>query len=132
MTPEELQEAIAELKAQGASEEDIAASFYLMFSEGKVNLEQFQALLDAIDYELDEEFLNMDEQTQRTFALNGNGNEVPPSESNEGDNNPAPQREGENDKPREESEDSKDSKDDSSDSPKEDKEEDKAMRLFGK
>ena len=125
MTPEELQEAIAELKAQGASEEDIAASFYLMFSEGKVNLEQFQALLDAIDYELDEEFLNMDEQTQRTIALNGNGNEVPPSESNEGDNNPAPQREGENDE-------SEDSKDDSSDSPKEDKEEDKAMRLFGK
>lgn len=125
MTPEELQEAIAELKAQGASEEDIAASFYLMFSEGKVNLDQFQALLNAIDYELDEEFLNMDEQTQRTIALNGNDNDVPPSESDEGENAPAPQREGENDE-------SEDSKDDSSDSPKEDKEEDKAMRLFGK
>ena len=120
MTPEELQEAIAELKAQGASEEDIAASFYLMFSEGKVNLDQFQALLNAIDYELDEEFLNMDEQTQRTIALNGNDNDVPPSESDEGENNPASQREGENDK------------DESNDSPKEDKEEDKAMRLFGK
>lgn len=128
MTPEELQEAIAELKAQGASEEDIAASFYLMFSEGKVNLEQFQALLDAIDYELDEEFLNMDEQTQRTFALNGNDNDVPPSESDEGENNPAPQREEENDKPAS----SNDDKDESNDSPKEDKEEDKAMRLFGK
>lgn len=125
MTPEELQEAIAELKAQGASEEDIAASFYLMFSEGKVNLEQFQALLDAIDYELDEEFLNMDEQTQRTFALNGNDNDVPPSESDEGENNPAPQREGEKDE-------SDNDKDESNDSPKEDKEEDKAMRLFGK
>ena len=128
MTPEELQEAIAELKAQGASEEDIAASFYLMFSEGKVNLEQFQALLDAIDYELDEEFLNMDEQTQKTFALNGNDNDVPPSESNERENSPAPQREGENDK----TESSNDDKDESNDSPKEDKEEDKAMRLFGK
>ena len=125
MTPEELQEAIAELKAQGASEEDIAASFYLMFSEGKVNLEQFQALLDAIDYELDEEFLNMDEQTQKTFALNGNDNDVPPSESNERENIPAPQREGEKDE-------SDNDKDDSNDSPKEDKEEDKAMRLFGK
>lgn len=122
MTPEELQEAIAELKAQGASEEDIAASFYLMFSEGKVNLEQFQALLNAIDYELDEEFLNMDEQTQRTIALNGNDNDVPPSESDDGENHPAPQREGESD----ESNDSKE------DSPKEDKEEDNAMRLFGK
>lgn len=118
MTPEELQEAISELKAQGASEEDIAASFYLMFSEGKVNLDQFKALLDAIDYELDEEFLNMDEQTQRTIALNGNDNDVPPSESDEGENNHAPQREGE--------------KDESNDSPEEDKEEDKAMRLFGK
>jgi hypothetical protein len=125
VTPEELQEAIAELKAQGASEEDIAASFYLMFSEGKINLEQFQALLDAIDYELDEEFLNMDEQTQRTFALNGNDNDVPPSESDEGENNPAPQREGEKDE-------SDNDKDESNDSPKEDKEEDKAMRLFGK
>ena len=115
MTPEELQEAIAELKAQGASEEDIAASFYLMFSEGKVNLEQFQALLDAIDYELDEEFLNMDEQTQRTFALNGNGSDVPPSESNEGDK-----------------QETRNEPNDSNDSPKEDKEEDKAMRLFGK
>lgn len=105
MTPEELQEAIAELKAQGASEEDIAASFYLMFSEGKVNLDQFVALLDAIDYELDEEFLNMDEQTQRTFALNKE------SES-----------EGEEDKPASSDED---------EGPKEEDEE-KAMRLFGK
>lgn len=105
MTPEELQEAIAELKAQGASEEDIAASFYLMFSEGKVNLDQFVALLDAIDYELDEEFLNMDEQTQRTFALN---NESEP--------------EGEEDKPASSDED---------EGPKEEDEE-KAMRLFGK
>ena len=105
MTPEELQEAIAELKAQGASEEDIAASFYLMFSEGKVNLDQFVALLDAIDYELDEEFLNMDEQTQRTFALNKE------SES-----------EGEEDKPTPSEKD---------EGPKEEDEE-KAMRLFGK
>lgn len=127
MTPEELQEAIAELKAQGASEEDIAAAFYVMFSEGKIDIKEFGALLEAIDFEFVEGFLDLDEETQKTIALRDD-KDAPPSESNEGDNNPAPQREGENDK----STSSNDDKDESNDSPKEDKEEDKAMRLFGK
>lgn len=75
MTKEELESAIEELKEAGNSEEDIACSIYLMFSEGKINLEQFQAILEMLGYELDEDFLNMSEEEQKTFALKSKNDE---------------------------------------------------------
>lgn len=72
MTKEELESAIEGLKEAGNSEEDIACSIYLMFSEGKINLEQFQAILEMLGYELDEDFLNMSEEEQKNVALKGN------------------------------------------------------------
>lgn len=115
MTLDELNEAIDELRAQGESDEDIAAGFYLMFSEGKIDFPQFEALLEAIDYEVDEEFRNMDEHTQRTFALN-NGEE--PSNDKEEPQN-VPNKNGED-------------KVEDNNNEKEDDEEKNAMRLFGK
>lgn len=118
MTLEELNEAIEELRAQGESDEDIAAGFYLMFSEGKIDFPQFEALLEAIGYEVDDEFRSWDEETQRTFALADDGEE-------EGNDKEAPQnvpdKNGE-----------KDIEDNSNDNVEEDDEEKNAMRLFGK
>lgn len=72
MTKKELDEVLEQLQRDGHSDEDIAASFYLMFSEKKINLEQFIALLAAIGYEVDDEFLQMSDDEKRTFALNNN------------------------------------------------------------
>jgi ribosomal protein L12E/L44/L45/RPP1/RPP2 len=115
MTLEELNEAIDELRAQGESDEDIAAGFYLMFSEKKIDFPQFEALLEAIGYEVDDEFRSWDEETQRTFALNDD------------------YKEGENDKESPQNVPDKNGEDKVEDSNNEKEDEEKnAMRLFGK
>ena len=66
MTVEEGKKAIEELKAQGNSEEEIAGSFYLMFVDGKINVEQLDALVNLLGYHLTEEFKNMSPEDQMT------------------------------------------------------------------
>ncbi len=66
MTIEEAKEAIEEIKAQGDEDEDIIAVFYQMFVDDKLTLEDFERLLNAMDYELTEEFLNMSPEDQKT------------------------------------------------------------------
>lgn len=66
MTVEEGKKAIEELKAQGNSEEEIAGSFYLMFVDGKIDVEQLDALVNLLGYHLTEEFKNMSPEDQMT------------------------------------------------------------------
>lgn len=75
MTREDLLSAIEELKQGGQSEDDIVASIYLMFSEGKITLEQFKAIISLMDYELNEEFLKMSLEEQKTCALKNNNDD---------------------------------------------------------
>ena len=65
MSIEELQKAIEEMKAQGQSEEEIAGAFYLLFRDGKINLEQLEALVNQLGFELSEEFKAMDPEMQK-------------------------------------------------------------------
>lgn len=65
MSIEELQKAIEEMKAQGQSEEEIAGAFYLLFRDGKINLEQLEALVNTLGFELSEEFKTMDPEAQK-------------------------------------------------------------------
>ena len=66
MTVDEAREAIEELKAQGANEEEIAGSLYLMFVDGKLDVKQFEALVNLLGYHLTEEFLAMSEDEQKS------------------------------------------------------------------
>lgn len=70
MTVKEIEEVIEMLKNQGNSEEDIAASFYLMFAEKKIDLNQLRALLAVLGYDLSDEFLKLSEEEQRKMFLN--------------------------------------------------------------
>lgn len=70
MTLREANEAIESLRKEGHSDEDIAASFYLMFSDKRVDLNQFKALLAVLGYELSEDFLKLSEEEQRKIFLN--------------------------------------------------------------
>ena len=65
MSIEELKKAIEEMKAQGQSEEEIAGAFYLLFRDGKINLEQLEALVNVLGFELNEEFKAMDPEQQK-------------------------------------------------------------------
>lgn len=108
MSIEELKKSIEEMKAQGQSEEEIAGAFYLLFREGKIDLEQLEALVNVLGFELSEEFKAMDPEMQKEAGyevLDENAGQKPEKNSEE-------------------------EKQDQEDSGKEDEEE-KAMKLLG-
>jgi hypothetical protein len=126
MTIDEAKEAISEMKAQGSSEEEIAASFYLMFVDDKIDVKQFDALVNLLGYHLSDDFLAMGTEQQKTQGF-GQSDEKQENVSDEevelaknDETNPFKNKQESEDKESEKSEDSEDS------------EEDKAMKLFGK
>ena len=132
MTVQEAQKVIEELKAQGNSEEEIAGSFYLLFKEDKINVEELEGLVNLLGYHLTEEFKSMDPEQQKTNGYKEIG-EDSQSEGEEEKVQEQPKEE------KEESEDDKamnlmglknDKKEDEGDA--EEDEEKKAMKLFGR
>ena len=110
MSIEELTKAVEEMKAQGQSEEEIAGAYYLLFRDGKIDLEQLEALVNNLGFELSEEFKAMDPEQQKE-----EGYEVLEEEANE---------------PQETSEEKEEKPAESAEASEED-EEDKAMKLLG-
>lgn len=111
MTLKEAQEAISEMKAQGGTDEEIAASFYLMFVEDKLNVDQLNALVNLLGYHLTDEFLAKDTEAQKREGFKEKEPEDMPKETIEA------------------------AKDEKTNPVKEDEDEDeekKAMKLFGK
>lgn len=131
MTIDEAKEAISEMRAQGNSDEDIAASFYLMFVDDKIDVNQFNALVNLLGYHLTEEFLAMGTEQQKSegFSKTDEAQEgVTDSEveaAKDDETNPFKGKE-----------EQKEEKPENSNEPaKEDSDEDeekKAMKLFGK
>ena len=66
MTLKEAQHAIEELKAQGETEETMLATFYSMFIDDELTVEQLGDLCELIGYELTDEFRNMSPEDQKT------------------------------------------------------------------
>lgn len=89
MTIEEGRKVIDELESQGASKEEIAGAFYLLFRDDKIDSEQLEALVNLLGYELNDEFKNMSPEDQKE-----NGYELT---NDPKDNIPTPPREGEDD-----------------------------------
>lgn len=133
MTIDEAKEAISEMKAQGSSEEEIAASFYLMFVDDKIDVNQFDALVNLLGYHLSEDFLAMGTEEQKTQGFSKSeekAEDVSDKEvelAKDDETNPF------KNKQESENEDSKDSKE-SEEKPEESEEDEekKAMKLFGK
>lgn len=72
MIVEDMKDIIQNFKNEGHSDEDIISSIYLMFSNGKITFEQFEAIIGFIGYDVSEALKNMDDEEKRTFALSGN------------------------------------------------------------
>lgn len=66
MTVEEAKKMIEELKAQGNTEEDIVAGFYMMFCDGDIDVNELGDLVQLVGYELTDEFKNMSLEDQKT------------------------------------------------------------------
>lgn len=66
MTIEEGKKAIAELKSEGNSEEEILFGFYRMFQEDEIDIDVLEALTHLVGYELTDEFKNMSPEDQKT------------------------------------------------------------------
>ena len=137
MTVEEARKVIDEMEAQGASKEEIAGAFYLLFRDDKIDSEQLEGLVNLLGYELNEEFKNMpvEEQKENGYELTNDSNEnvqTPPRED-------APQSTSNNEDDEEKKADKlfNGGKDSSKEAPKstsddEDDEEKEAMKLFGR
>lgn len=101
MTIDEGKKAIEELKAQGNSEEEIAGSMYLMFKNGEITVEELEAFIGLMGFELTEEFKNMDSESQKEkgYELTNEGEAEPQEEQKEQEN---PKDDGDNDEEKEE------------------------------
>lgn len=66
MTPEELKKAIDQLKAEGHSEEEILGSFYKMFQNDELTLDELDGIVNMMGYHLTDEFKGMSPEDQKT------------------------------------------------------------------
>ena len=134
MTVQEGQKVIEELKSQGNSEEEIAGSFYLLFRDGKIDVEGLEGLVNLLGYHLTDEFKAMspEQQKEEGYELLDEEQENPQEEPQEENNEEKDEKDEEK-----EAMDLFERKDGSANSPKEegasDEDEEKnAMKLFGK
>lgn len=139
MTVEEARKAIDEMESQGASKEEIAGAFYLLFRDDKIDTEQLEALVNLLGFELNDEFKNMgpEDQKEKGFELTGDAEDNVPTPPREGEEEPTSS----NNEDAEEDEEAKASKlfegkDSKSETPEketdDEDEEEKAMKLFGR
>ena len=145
MTVEEARKAIDEMESQGASKEEIAGAFYLLFRDDKIDTEQLEALVNLLGYELTDEFKNMgpEDQKEKGFELTGDAEDNVPTPPREGEEEQEEASTSSNNEDAEEDEEAKASKlfegkDSKSETPEketdeeDEDEESKAMKLFGR
>ena len=128
MSVDEAKEAISEMRAQGNSDEEIAGAFYLMFVDEKLDVNQFNALVNLLGYHLSEEFMAMSPEQQRTQGFA----EQDTPEEGITDKQVEAAKDDETNPFKEENSDKKEEPAQNDKPEKEDDEEEKAMKLFGK
>ena len=90
MTVDEAKSAIQELKAQGLTDEGIAASLYKMYTEDKLDLDQFGSLVKLVGFDLSDEFMELPDEEKKKqnvgeFGMSDEGEESNESSSSEND-----------------------------------------------
>lgn len=132
MTKEEFQSLVAEYKEKGMSNEDMAMIFGKMFQDDALDRNEYEACLNAIGFELSEEYKQLpDEELKAKAVVKADSNEEKPEEGKEPPAAPkeSPEESPKEDKPEEKEEEVEiESKEESKGS---DEEEEEAMKLFG-
>lgn len=90
MTVKEVEGAIAQLKAQGLSEQDILGCFYKLFQEDHIDVEELGALCAVLGYELSPDFLAMGEEDQKAkgYEEDPDGSDIEEAKEHEGGEEP--------------------------------------------
>lgn len=66
MTIDEAKKTFDEMKAQGATEDEILGTLYLLFQKENLDLNQLESLINVLGYELTESFKAMTPEDQKT------------------------------------------------------------------
>lgn len=69
MTLEEAMAAIEQFRAEGESDEDMLRSFYMMYANGDITLDDLRALTELVGWHFTEEFEAMSEEDKKTKGL---------------------------------------------------------------
>lgn len=79
MSEEELQKTFEQMKAQNVDDQSILGGIYKMFQDGKINLEQLDAIANELGYQLSDDFKSLPEEQQKTVGDSPNpiGNTAP-------------------------------------------------------
>ena len=136
MTIDEAKKTFDEMKAQGATEDEILGTLYVLFQKGDLDVNQLESLVNVLGYELTESFKAMspEDQKKKGFETTDEKAENVSSEDVEkakevGDD----PEEKENDKEKDDDSEDDDSEDDDSedDDDEDDESEENLNRLFG-
>ncbi len=73
MTEQEVKQVIDGLKAEGYSEKEILGSFYKLFQNEELTLDQFDGLVNFMGYHLTDDFKNMSPEDQKTKGFEKTG-----------------------------------------------------------
>lgn len=115
MTGQDFNKVVEQLKAEGYDEKAILGSFYRMFQEDEITLDELEGMVTLMGYHLTEEFKAMSPEDQKTKGVR---------ETDDKEDLP----EGMTDGGKEFNEDEAEAEDDDDDDSEEEK---KAMKLFG-
>lgn len=66
MTIDEAKKTFDEMKAQGATEDEILGTLYVLFQKEDLDLNQLESLVNVLGYELTESFKAMSPEDQKT------------------------------------------------------------------
>lgn len=137
MSVDEGKKVIEQLKAEGHSEEEILGSFYKMFQDDKLTLDELDGFVNLMGYHLTDEFKAMSPEDQKTKGYEeteepaeGVSEEEVEEGKEEGKEAKEPEGEAEDKGEEPEAEEAK-PEDKGDESESEDDEEKKAMKLFG-
>lgn len=131
MTLDEAQKAIEELRAQGETDETMLGTFYLMFQEDEISLDELSDLCQLIGYDLSEEFRNMSPEDQKTKGWEEVEDEDLDKEEIEDAKEYEPGEEKKSESEEEDKKPESESKKPESESKKDEDEETQARKLFG-
>ena len=65
MTIDEAKKTFDEMKAQGATEDEILGTLYVLFQKGDLDVNQLESLVNVLGYELTESFKAMSPEDQK-------------------------------------------------------------------
>lgn len=69
MTIEELEQVFETLrKENGATDDDLLGTCYLLYQENKITTEQLEAMIDVLGYEFTPEFVAMSEEDKHIYG----------------------------------------------------------------